>query len=111
MYNTVFTFEIIAYNVADDVFGRFLRKEKEIAQSKLEIVQTECSNVKHRYERQQKELEEVRRTLTEQQIKAQVTSAVDTVIYRTPSHIQSFCINNCNLGDCHRKYCMNILLL
>lgn len=111
MYNTVFTFEIIAYNVADDEFGRFLRKEKEIAQSKLEIVQTECSNVKHRYERQQKELEEVRRTLTEQQIKAQVTSAVDTVIYRTPSHIQSFCINNSNLGDCHSKYCINILLL
>lgn len=84
MYNSVlFMFEIIAYNVSDDVFGRFLRKEKEIAQSKLEIVQTECNNVKHRYERQQKELEEARRTLMEQQVKAQVTSAVDAVTYRT----------------------------
>lgn len=53
-------------------FVRFLRKEKEIALSKLEIVQTESNNVKHRYERQQKELEEVKRNLTEQQIKAQV---------------------------------------
>ncbi|XP_078317960.1 uncharacterized protein LOC111118796 isoform X2 [Crassostrea virginica] len=50
---------------------RFLRKEKEIALSKLEIVQTESNSVKHRYERQQKELEEVKRNLTEQQIKAQ----------------------------------------
>ena len=53
-------------------FIRFLRKEKEIALSKLEIVQTESNSVKHRYERQQKELEEVKQNLTEQQIKAQV---------------------------------------
>ncbi|XP_048761418.2 nucleoprotein TPR-like isoform X2 [Ostrea edulis] len=52
---------------------RFLRKEKEIAQSKLEIVQTECNNVKHRYKRLQKELEEARKTLTEQQIEAQAS--------------------------------------
>ncbi|XP_061166094.1 nucleoprotein TPR-like [Saccostrea echinata] len=50
---------------------RFLRKEKEIAQSKLEIVQTECNNVKYRYETQKKELEDMRKALTEQQIKAQ----------------------------------------
>ncbi|XP_062610005.1 nucleoprotein TPR-like [Saccostrea cucullata] len=50
---------------------RFLRKEKEIAQSKLEIVKTECNNVKYRYETQKKELEDVRKALTEQQIKAQ----------------------------------------
>lgn len=57
-------------------FCRFLRKEKEIAQSKLEIVQTECNNVKHRYKRLQKELEEARKTLTEQQIEAQVRHGV-----------------------------------
>ncbi|KAK3089218.1 hypothetical protein FSP39_001828 [Pinctada imbricata] len=65
--------------------GRFLRREKEIAESRLEVIQAESNTFKQRYERIEKELQEVTKTLTEEQVKAQTnlqTAAQHTELMR-----------------------------
>ena len=51
---------------------RFLRKEKDIAESKLEVIQAEMVRFKQRNELLHKELEDVNKTLTEEREQSQV---------------------------------------
>ncbi|KAL5021860.1 hypothetical protein ScPMuIL_001015 [Solemya velum] len=52
---------------------RFLRKEKEIAETKLEIVQTECERVKNRFSLMEKQLEVANTTLNEERETSQIS--------------------------------------
>lgn len=58
---------------------RFLRREKEIAEAKLQVVDTECIRVKQRFAHLEKQLEETNKVLSEERKNTQVKNGVSEV--------------------------------
>ena len=52
---------------------KFLRREKEIAETKLEAVETECNRIKQRFAHMEKLTEETKKALTEERQRSQVS--------------------------------------
>ncbi|BFY99561.1 hypothetical protein BsWGS_02600 [Bradybaena similaris] len=81
---------------------RFLRREKEIAETKLQVVQTECTRIKHRHTSLEKQLEEVSKNLAEERQRSQVhaeTVANQVELMRKVSHLNVLTDSNKLLRD------------
>ena len=68
-------------------FLRFLRKEKEIAEARLEVTQAESLRVKQRTEHLERQVEELNRALTEERQNAQVHEVI--VVREATRHLKT----------------------
>ena len=67
----VYQYQILMLMMCVQVI-KFVRKEKEVAVAKLEVVQAESERLKHQVTTTQRQLEEAKQTITTEREKAQV---------------------------------------
>ncbi|KAK6990642.1 nucleoprotein TPR [Biomphalaria glabrata] len=89
---------------------KFLRREKEIAEAKLQVVDTECIRVKQRFAHLEKQLEETNKVLSEERKNTQVhaeTVANQVELMRKVSNLNVLTDSNKLLRD-ERDQLLNI---
>lgn len=59
---------------------RYLRKEKDIAEGKLDVVETECSRLKNRCDALERQLESANKQLADEREQAQVCSNISRIM-------------------------------